>query len=135
DEYDLGDEGDDDTDTSSDADVNVNNYSLVTSINHGNNNFLFAGDAKARRIREILETEEIAITEFNFLKVPHHGVYNRRSTEFIHAISPGHAVITDSPERPADERIIAALNDVGAKIYTTKNGNIYIISNGNRIKV
>ena len=114
---------------------NVNNFSLVTSITHGNKSFLFTGDAKAWRIREILQTREIAAIDYDFLKVPHHGRYNRRSIDLINNISPTYAVITCSADRPADAEVVEALKAAGAQVYLTTNGGVYIISDGRSLKV
>jgi len=110
--------------------VNINNYSLVTTISFGDVDFLFTGDAKSRRIKEIMETEAIANTVFDFLKIPHHGMYSRRTAELIQAIKPKYAVITNPAYRPADERVLAALIETGTEIFSTQNGRVYIESNG-----
>ena len=113
--------------------TNENNFSIVTSINHGANNFLFTGDAKAKRLREVLRTGSIMLKNYDFLKVPHHGGHNKRSQEFIYAISPDYAVITCSPEDMPDSRVIDALEDVGSEIFLTVHGGVYVKSDGNRI--
>jgi len=114
---------------------NVNNYSLVTSLSHGDNDFLFTGDAKARRIREILSIETIIETNFDFLKVPHHGRLNRRSIEFITTINPRYAVITCSPEKPADKDVVEALKEIGTGTFFTSNGMVSITSDGKNITI
>ena len=114
---------------------NVNNFSLVTSISHGNNHFLFTGDARASRIREMLSTASIVNTDFDFLKVPHHGRYSRRSVEFINHIRPRYAVITCSPDRPAHPQVIKALAAVDAEVFFTQNGSILSRSDGNKLIV
>jgi len=114
-------------------------YSIVVSIAHGDNSFLFTGDAVAGRLQELLENDEIMSIDYDFLKVPRHGRYNRRSIEFIQAISPQYAVITGFhpdflsnyyPERPSDERVIAALEEVGAEIFFTMSVGVRIRSDG-----
>jgi len=116
-----------------------NDYSIIVSITHGENNFLFTGDAVAGRLQELLENDEIINTDYDFLKVPRHGRHNRRSVEFIQAISPRYAVITGFhpdllpdyyPQRPSDERVIAALEDVGAKIFFTMSVGVRVRSDG-----
>ena len=138
-EYIIRQEGDEDEyDEEEDEDKelpNVNNYSLVTSFSHGDNNFLFTGDAKAQRIREILSLEAIIETNFDFLKVPHHGRLNRRSIEFINTIKPRYAIITCSLERPADIEVVEALKEIGAGAFFTANGNVYITSDGKSITI
>jgi beta-lactamase superfamily II metal-dependent hydrolase len=126
----------DELDEDSDDELpNVNNFSLVTSITHGSNNFLFTGDAKARRIREILQTQSITETDYIFLKVPHHGRFNRRSEELINSIRPLFAVITCSSERPADPELVEALLAVGTEVFFTSNGSVRCISDGEALTV
>ena len=117
-------------------------YSLVVSITHGGNSFLFTGDAVAGRLQELLENDEIMNTNYDFLKVPRHGRHNRRSIEFIQAISPRYAVITGFhpdlllhyyPERPSDERVIAALERVGAEIFFTMSTGVRVRSDGTNL--
>ena len=138
-EYSVGqDASEADYDDEDDEDIelpNVNNFSLVTSITHGNKNFLFTGDAKARRLKELLSTREIMNTQYDFLKVPHHGRYNKRSMEFILAISPSYAVITCSKDNPADGQIVSSLSSVRAEAFLTTQGAVYCISNGELLTV
>lgn len=110
-------------------------FSIVISITHGANNFLFTGDAVANRLQELLETDEIMNTSYDFLKVPRHGRYNRNSVPFIQAINPRYVVITGFcpslyyyyyPERPTDERIIAALEYVGAYVFFAMSRSVHI---------
>lgn len=109
-----------------------NDYSLVISITHGENTFLFTGDAEKERTQEIL-------SEFNrrydFLKVPHHGRYNASSSALFNTLRPTYALICDSDKNPAEEKTIAALTTVGSRIYCTKDGAVSISSNGREISV
>ena len=106
-----------------------NDFSIVVHMTHGENNFLFTGDAMAERLSGLLEMEEITNVDFDFLKVPHHGRRNRRSEEFINTKNPRYAVITCCFERPADSRVIDALEYVGAQIFFTRYGGVLVISN------
>lgn len=109
-----------------------NNHSLVTSIKHGKNSFLFAGDAEVQRINELYSQIDLKHT---FLKVPHHGIYESNSNKFINDVSPKYAVITCSKKYPADNRILEALEKIGAKTYLTSDGNVSITSNRNTLTV
>jgi len=62
-----------------------NDFSLVISATHGENTFLFAGDAEAERLTEVLSTFG---RQYDFLKVPHHGKYNKNTKRFITTIKP-----------------------------------------------
>jgi len=140
-----GDEGDNDDgatagyetaagDGATDA-PNENNFSLAASINHGNMNFLFTGDARSRRLRELLSIKEVSEIQYDFLKVPHHGRHSGRSIEFINTIRPAYAVITCSSDSPADDRVINALKNIDAKIFFTTEGSVRLISDGRSLNI
>ena len=62
-----------------------NDFSLVISVTHGENTFLFAGDAEKDRLREVMS--EFG-KEYDFLKVPHHGKYNKNTKQFVTTVKP-----------------------------------------------
>ncbi len=106
-----------------------NNFSLAVSVTHGENRFLFTGDAEKTRIKELLKQEDFDL-EHTLLKIPHHGNYEKNSEEFIEAVNPSYAWITDSKEEPADEEILELLDELDCKTYQTQNGRITCISDG-----
>ena len=109
-----------------------NDFSLVTSVKHQSNSFLFAGDAENERLQELLDSGNLNHT---FLKVPHHGKYNSNSEEFLTAVNPKYAAITCSKKNPADSRILSILDTLKTKTYLTTNGDIKILSDGNNINI
>jgi beta-lactamase superfamily II metal-dependent hydrolase len=121
---------DDDDDDEESTAPRENNFSVAVTVQHGENNFIFTGDAMSGRLRELLLTEAITSVDFDFLKIPHHGRHNRRSVEFINAVSPAYAVSTCCEARPTDNRIIAALEAVGAEIFFSKHGGVLARSDG-----
>ena len=141
--YDDDDESEDydeDLEDSEDENISItneNNYSIVVSVSHGENHFLFTGDAKSARLKELFATEEIMSADYDFLKVPHHGRYNKRAIDFIYMLKPEYAVITCSADGyyPADKRVITALEDSGSEIYFTADGNVHCISDGMNLTV
>ena len=119
-------------------------YSIIVSVSHGDNNFLFTGDAVADRLQELLENYEIISIGYDFLKVPRHGRHNRQSVEFINTIKPRYAVITGFhpyfisdyyPERPTDERVINALEYVGAEIFFAMSIGVLAVSDGTNLTI
>ena len=119
-------------------------FSIIVRITHGANNFLFTGDAWNIRLQELLENDELMGVAYDFLKVPRHGRHSRSSVPFIHATSPRYAVITGFhpeyaeryySERPADARVIAALEYVGAQIFFTMSVGVRAESDGSRLVV
>lgn len=109
-----------------------NDFSLVISVTHGGNSFLFAGDAEKERLGEVIS--EFG-KQYDFLKVPHHGKFNENTEKFIGTVKPAFAVICDSEKNPAEEETLAALASVGTQVYSTKDGNVNIISDGKKIKI
>lgn len=109
-----------------------NDFSLVISVTHGENTFLFSGDAEEERLSEILSEYG---RQFDFLKVPHHGKYNSMTKQFINTVKPSYSAVCDSTKNPADERTIEILESVGSRIYSTKDGNISVYSDGKKIKI
>lgn len=110
-----------------------NDLSLITTVTHGAQRLLFAGDAERARLREWLgqETREPC----GFLKMPHHGVYNKELPELLETIKPQYAAICDSDKNPAEERTLALLEREGVEIWETKNGEIVVTSDGRSLSV
>ncbi len=109
-----------------------NDYSLVISVTHGENKFLFAGDAEKDRLSELSKQLEL---DHDFLKMPHHGNYNKRITAFLKGVTPTYTVICDSEKNPAEDDTIKALEAIGSEIYHTKDGDIDITSDGKTISL
>ena len=109
-----------------------NNFSLITTITHGKNRFVFTGDAEKQRIREWLQGD--SATECNFLKVPHHGVYNKALEELFQTLNPDVSVICDSQKHPAEVKTLEKLHSYCPNIYETKDGDITVISNGETLE-
>ena len=109
-----------------------NDFSLVISITHGENAFLFTGDAEADRLSEALS--EFG-RQYDFLKVPHHGKANNNTKRFITTVKPTYSIICDSDKNPAEDETISILKFVESEIYSTRNGNISILSDGTEIKI
>lgn len=109
-----------------------NDYSLVISITHGENTFLFAGDAEKERLSEVISEFK---KHFDFLKVAHHGKYDANTGKFINTIKPEYAVVTDSEKNPASEETLSILKKQNCEIYSTKDGDVSIISDGKKILI
>lgn len=109
-----------------------NDFSLVISATHGENTFLFAGDAEADRLKEVIS--EFG-GEFDFLKVPHHGKYNKNTKRFITAVKPKYSVICESEKNPAEDETISILEFVNSSIYRTKDGDVMVSSDGKEIEI
>ena len=109
-----------------------NDYSLVITAAHGENSFLYAGDAVAERTSELIRQ---CRDEYTFLKVPHHGKYNKNTQKLIDTVKPQYAVICDSDKNKAEDKVTAALETVGCETYYSRNGDIRIASDGKTLSI
>ncbi len=112
---------------------NDNNFSLITTVTHGKNRLLFMGDAEKQRIRQWLESTPVV--DCDFLKVPHHGIYNTALEDLFERVSPKYAVICSSQKNPAEAKTLELLKKYGADVFQTKDGNVTLISDGNKLEL
>lgn len=110
-----------------------NNFSLITTIQHGDNRLVFMGDAEKRRIRQWLA--DSSPEPCDFLKVPHHGVYNKALGALFEALSPRYSVICDSAKNPAEYKTLELLKQYCPDVFETKDGNVTVVSNGSLLEV
>ena len=109
-----------------------NVFSLVVRVVHGDNVLLFCGDAEGQRLDELTGVLPAGCT---FLKVPHHGVYDNFSNDFLSHASPVSAVITCSGSDRPDVKVLKILEGLGAKTYLTLSGTVTTVSDGVNLKV
>lgn len=109
-----------------------NNYSIVMTIEHGNNRFLFTGDAEEERITEILGYN---LGEFDYIKMPHHGAYENSLPALLKSVKAKYAVICDSNKESAEKKTLSALAKTGTRVFETKHGSVCALSDGTSIKV
>ena len=113
----------------------VNNYSIVIKLVHGNNSFLFTGDAEDVSEKEMMEKGFDLSADV--LKVGHHGSSSSTTEEFLMKVNPQYAVICvgkDNKYGHPHKETLDLLNKKGIKIYRTdKSGTIIAISDGESI--
>ena len=109
-----------------------NDFSLAIAATHGENTFLFAGDAEEERLTEIMSQTG---KEYDFLKIPHHGRYSKKTKAFIETVKPSYAVITCSKKNPAEEETVSVLENEKCNIYYTKDGDVNVTSDGYKIEI
>lgn len=109
-----------------------NEFSLVTKFIHGENVLLFTGDACNGRLAELPDQMNV---EADFLKVPHHGRGDDNTNSFVKKVDAEYAVITCSDKNMPDQAVVNALEDTGAKVYETRNGQVDCSSDGKTLSV
>lgn len=110
-----------------------NDFSLVIKATHGEDTFLFTGDAMDSRIEELYS--QIGDLSADFLKVPYHGNLLDSSEKFIKSVSPSYAVITCNKKEGADSDVISMLESEGAQTYLNRDGTVTAVSSGSGITV
>lgn len=100
-----------------------NNSSLVLSLNYKNNNFLFTGDIEKDRIKDM------NFSNYDLVKLPHHGNYNKQYERLLDMTKPKYVVITNNIK---DNKTIDLLNKKNIKYYLTDN-LVTVSSDGNNI--
>lgn len=109
-----------------------NDYSIVIKMIYGETDFLFAGDAEDARIEELLT--QIPNINSMLLKVPHHGTLMQNSEELFEAISPQYSIITSDKDE-IYQGVTEMLENLDSKVYTTKDGDILITSDGTKMTI
>ena len=116
-------------------DKDTNNTSIVLRIDHGENSFLFTGDAEMEVEKEILE--DGYNVDVDVLKVGHHGSDSSSSYQFLKAVTPSYSVIScgvgNSYGHPHEEPM-SRLRDVETKVFRTDmQGTIICYSDGENL--
>lgn len=115
---------------------NLNNYSIVIKLEHGDNSFLFTGDAEEISEKEMIELP-VDLTA-DVLKLGHHGSSSSTSAAFLDQVKPKYAVL--SCEKGNDyghphKKTMERLKNRTIKVYRTdESGTIICSSDGKNIK-
>ena len=114
----------------------LNSNSIVIRLMHGENCFLFTGDAEEPTEHSLVQK---GLETCNVLKVAHHGSNHSSTTSFLNAVKPDIAVISlgvDNRYGHPGEDTMSRLKRTGAQIYRTDTqGTIKLISNGKKVTV
>ena len=115
----------------------LNNYSAVIRMEHGEKRFIFTGDAE-----ELSESEMLAgkqKLDADVLKVGHHGSSSSTSPQFLQAVAPQYAVImcgADNDYGHPHKETLTALEEAGVEVYRTDlDGTVIMTSDGDSINI
>ena len=114
----------------------LNSNSVVIRMLHGQNCFLFTGDAEEPTEHILVQK---GIEPCNVLKVAHHGSNHSSSQRFLQAVQPDIALISlgkNNRYNHPGEETVQRLEKIGSTIYRTdQHGTITLKSNGKDIEV
>jgi len=113
----------------------LNSNSVVLRVDHGEDCFLFTGDAEQPTERGLLNA---GLESCEVLKVAHHGSNHSTTASFIRAVDPDIALVSsgsNSYGHPGEE-VLERLESEGAVIYRTDDsGHLALASSGQGIEV
>lgn len=110
-----------------------NDMSLVANVTCGEKQFLFTGDIEKTRIRQMLDSGVDWTADW--IKMPHHGRYQKKVEKLLEAVNPFYAVICDGGDQLAEEETLDALKKRQIKAWETADGTVVTITDGKNIKV
>ncbi|MBS6397170.1 MAG: MBL fold metallo-hydrolase [Clostridiales bacterium] len=109
-----------------------NNNSIVIHMTHGENTFLFTGDAEAEAEEDMLSAG--LNVDADVLKTAHHGSHSSTTDDFLKAVSPEYAVISCGEDNRYGHPHAETLNkfrQTGVSVYRTdEQGTITAVSDG-----
>lgn len=114
-----------------------NNYSLMTTVTFGEINLLLAGDAEGERIEEFMGALPDGAADFDVIKIPHHGGYDKEIGDLLRA-AKGHlryCVVSVGDSSLVDARLVTAMRSAGTGIYYTYNGHVRLATDGESMVV
>ncbi|MEK9182621.1 MAG: ComEC/Rec2 family competence protein [Patescibacteria group bacterium] len=115
-------------------DWSTNDGSIVAKLTYGETTVMLTGDSTARTEKIILENNSIAELDSTILKVGHHGSRTSSSADFVEAVSPEYALISDGRDNKyghPHQDTLDTLTSLGAKIFRTDLlGTIIMKSDG-----
>ncbi len=115
----------------------LNNYSIVAKLYHGENTFLFTGDIEVSAEYDISEMD-VDISS-DVIKVPHHGSSTSSSYRFLKLVRPQYAVIEVGADNDYNHPVKSILNrykEFGTDIFRTDiDGTIVFLSDGRLLYV
>ena len=110
-----------------------NDMSLVAKVTCGEKKFLFTGDIEKTRIRQMLESQ--VDWKADWIKMPHHGRYQKKVEKLLEAVQPSWAVICDGDDQEAEEETLDALKKRQIKEWETADGTVETVTDGKNIKI
>lgn len=114
---------------------NANDSSVALRISHGENVFLFTGDAQIQAEADMLVNGNRV--DADVYHVGHHGSSSASSVNFLSAVSPEYAVISCSEDNKYGHPHAEVLNNLramGVKLFRTdEQGSIVAVSDGKEI--
>lgn len=113
----------------------ANDDSICLKVTHGDNSFMFTGDAGSSSERELIESG--ADLEADVFQAGHHGSSTSNSYYFLREVNPRYVVIScgkDNMYGHPHEEALSRFNDLGAEVFRTdEQGTVIAVDDGSEI--
>ncbi len=116
-----------------DTDKPDNNMSLLTMMTLGQKRFFFTGDIEKARIKQMLDDSYDYSADW--IKIPHHGAYQKKVMQLLSKVNPRYAVNSTSRAYPPDDELMDCLDEMGILDYDTMTENVITTCDGTNISV
>ncbi|MCR5769131.1 MAG: MBL fold metallo-hydrolase [Lachnospiraceae bacterium] len=108
-----------------------NDMSLICMLYYKDYRFFFAGDIEKERIAELTDLD----LKCDWIKMPHHGRYNKKLKQLLDACAPSYAVVTDSDEEIAETDTLVELQKRKIQTFSIRKGEIVTVADDEGISV
>lgn len=101
---------------------NTNDGSIVARLTYGKTSIILTGDSTTKTEKIILSGNSQAVLKSTILKVGHHGSRTSTSNEFVKAVAPTYALISDGKDNKyghPHKETLDTLTQFGANILRT----------------
>lgn len=113
------------------GDEHDNDLSLVIQMAYGEKKFLLTGDIEKKRTKQMLAAP--VDWDCDWIKIPHHGRYQKKLKDLFEVATPTYAVISTSSAEAPEEKMTDALEEYGIETYDTMEKNVITYSDGKTI--
>ncbi len=110
-----------------------NDLSLICGISLGEFSALFMGDAEKGRCEDFLAQTQYA-GQYDFVKMPHHGNYNKALSDILANSGVKYSVICSDAFANIETKTVLLLRDLGALTYYSYNGTILLRTDGKTVE-
>ncbi len=110
-----------------------NDMSLVADISYGMKSFLLTGDIEKKRIAQMLSSD--VDWKHDWIKMPHHGRYQKALDELMEQVEPSWAVICCSEKKPAEDKTLKLLEKRQISVWDTSKYSVVTMCDGETIEV
>ena len=107
---------------------NDNDASMVATLHHGKDSYLFAADLEEEGVDAYLRDNH---GRFDVVKMPHHGEKGDNTEDFLDDVQPKIAIITDGLDRLVSKKTLKYLEKRDVDTYCSSvDGTVAVTSDG-----